>query len=131
MGGRLIPGLLLVLLAGCAPLDGEQGAPVATPLVATATPAPAPAPVEPCGAAAWKAGDHWLTTASRECVTPLADGGRQCTDSNQCEGMCITGPGAPGDEAESVVGICQRVDPHSGCYAEIQGGKRVDRRCVH
>lgn len=65
---------------------------------------------------------------SEMCVTPYADGGKQCTDSSQCEGRCITSAGSMG--SPSVAGTCQKDDRLFGCFSEVLNGKAAGGLCV-
>jgi hypothetical protein len=61
------------------------------------------------------------------CIHAYADAGKQCTDSAQCQGKCVSGgnPGTP-----PVAGQCQADDRLFGCYSEIKGGKSVGAICI-
>lgn len=63
------------------------------------------------------------------CVCATKDGGRDCTDGNQCEGVCILEEGAalqivePGETARGYyVGQCSNFDTIFGCYRIIPSG---------
>lgn len=66
--------------------------------------------------------------ATPACVVPFSDGGRECKDSEECQGMCKAAPnvniGAKGS------GTCQ-ADTHDiyGCYNEIKAGVVVAGMC--
>ena len=62
------------------------------------------------------------------CVTPYADAGQACSDSSECEGMCLY-EGSPDLDAE-VTGSCQRDDNPCGCFGEVVDGKAQVALCV-
>jgi hypothetical protein len=53
----------------------------------------------------------------------LADGGKSCTDGEQCEGACILEKGAKG-------ATCQKYDIQHGCYWRLTNGDRGTMLCV-
>jgi len=61
------------------------------------------------------------------CVRPLADAGKACTDTAQCQGKCVATGNA---DAAPTAGQCQADDRLFGCYAEIKGGKAAYTICV-
>jgi len=73
---------------------------------------------------------------NRACVTPFADAGRSCTDSDQCAGRCLhdyrgsayslRGPPA-GREA---AGRCEADDSTLGCHSEVLNGRIMQPICV-
>lgn len=65
------------------------------------------------------------------CVIPFPDGGKPCTDSSQCQGMCWLRESAlNGDNSGPVVGSCQEDTDTCGCYAEVRNGRSSRGMCV-
>jgi hypothetical protein len=52
------------------------------------------------------------------CDLPTSDAGQPCTDSTQCEGMCLAG-----DTAE--VGACSPTTLNFGCFPIMEGGQQL------
>ena len=67
--------------------------------------------------------------ATPACVVPFSDGGRECKDGGECQGMCKAGPDAAIGAKAS--GTCQ-VDTHDiyGCYNEVKAGVVVAGMCL-
>ncbi|VXB72604.1 conserved exported hypothetical protein [Luteimonas sp. 9C] len=66
--------------------------------------------------------------ATSACVIPYADGGRECKDGAECQGMCRAAPDATiGSNAS---GTCQ-INTHDiyGCYDEVRAGVVVAGMC--
>jgi hypothetical protein len=76
----------------------------------------------------------WCSPGQYSCLTPYRDAGKACTDSSQCEGLCLadlaaictagacTEPKAP-KVGERFVGRCQRDDASCGSFIEIHKGR--------
>ena len=64
------------------------------------------------------------------CEYRYVDGGKKCTDSNQCEGKCLSRT-LNADSDEAVVGQCQRVYPDPGCSIEVIDGRTHEMICIH
>ena len=114
----------VLALAGCHGDPPADSMPDAPRDVASVMPAP--------DAAACKAQGGMLDRRGRAqtlmCVHPYPDAGRQCTDTQQCTGKCVT---APDDGPDGqIVGTCQADDALFGCFAEVVGGKAVRAMCV-
>jgi putative hemolysin len=60
------------------------------------------------------------------CVKPFADAGKACTDTSQCQGMCVS----RGTDTAATAGQCQTDNRLFGCYSQIKGGKAVNTICV-
>lgn len=66
------------------------------------------------------------------CVTPYADAGKKCRDSEECLGRCL------GDDAETdyeaapgeMTGLCEADDSPFGCNGEINDGNYGGFICV-
>ena len=52
-----------------------------------------------------------------QCNLPTSDGGKICTDSNQCESVCI------GEDESSINGKCADFQIVVGCHARIEHGQ--------
>jgi hypothetical protein len=75
--------------------------------------------------------------APQACVARYSDAGRQCTDSSQCDGLCLTEaseapfsfsdsktPNFPA-EGSKVVGRCQTSSFHCGSIQQVESGKAL------
>jgi hypothetical protein len=62
------------------------------------------------------------------CVVPFADAGRSCSDSSECEGLCLVEEGnwEPG---ALVVGACQEDSNPCWCASEVKQGKIEGGEC--
>ncbi len=110
----------LVLVAGCAPGTMPPllvpGAPTAVP----ATPPPAGQPVasaEECLALGGTWGPQGMLQLDM-CDLPTTDAGQPCTDSSQCEGMCLAGE-------TPEVGACSPTTLNFGCFPIMAGGQQL------
>lgn len=66
-------------------------------------------------------GGHWecrddVTQSDCRCAPALPDGGQPCTDSGQCEGLCLHTGGRCELDA---TGMCQAHDERHGCYEHL------------
>ena len=112
----------LVLVAGCAPgtLPPVLVPGAATPVTGPATPPPASQPVaseEECLALGGTWGPQGMLQLDM-CDLPASDAGQPCTDSTQCEGMCLAG-----DTLE--VGACSPTTLNFGCFPIMEGGQQM------
>jgi hypothetical protein len=68
---------------------------------------------------------------SLQCVVSYSDGGKRCTDGDQCEGSCripdVTNAPRAGAAA---VGQCQPTSSGFGCYTTVEDGKTEATICV-
>lgn len=64
------------------------------------------------------------------CVRPMADAGRMCTDSSQCEARCLyTGDDVPAPDVP-VTGQCAETDFRFGCQAIVEDGRTAGTICI-
>ena len=78
------------------------------------------------------AGGSWEARgllAKAQCFLETSDKGKQCSDSSECEGICVAPPNSkPGD---SVTGTCAASTQRLGtCLAEVRQGKAGFALCV-
>ncbi|MBX7540233.1 hypothetical protein [Qipengyuania sphaerica] len=64
------------------------------------------------------------------CVMPYADGGKACTDGDECEGRCIAEGRVGTPPGETITGICQRDDHLFGCFGIVEDGRIEAGLCV-
>jgi hypothetical protein len=105
---------------------------------------PIPAPSAPAAASVtnqvdcFRAGgkwEKWCRPNEYQCLMPYRDAGKACTDSSQCEGLCLVDtvsvceagkgcidPVIP-QTGQPFVGICQRDDASCGSFIEIHKGR--------
>ncbi|BCW87681.1 hypothetical protein sos41_08110 [Alphaproteobacteria bacterium SO-S41] len=89
-----------------------------------ADPPPA-APVDPVAACAAEGGviEHVPPSGIEVCVVTYKDGGKACTDGDECEGDCLTTEQTPVPGADGLVhGMCTEKGGLSGCFAQITKG---------
>jgi hypothetical protein len=55
------------------------------------------------------------------CMPMTSDAGQTCTDSGQCEGVCVA------EGVQSLSGACSRTQFLSGCVVEMAGGEPLER----
>lgn len=68
---------------------------------------------------------------SLQCVVSYADGGKRCTDGDQCEGSCRIPDVANAPAAgAAAVGQCQPTSSGFGCYTTVEDGKAEATICV-
>lgn len=68
---------------------------------------------------------------SMQCVVPYADGGRRCTDSDQCSGQCrIANEAARSAAGARVIGRCQTDSDPFGCHTTVENGRAQVTICV-
>ena len=133
---RLLIATAALLAAACQPMPaGDSGQ-------ADLAGAPAPATQEPAGqtpadaaASCAARGGKMLPQGrmqSLQCVVTYADGGKRCTDGDDCQsGACriedIAPAPRPGSDA---VGQCQPTSSRFGCYTTVENGKAEATICV-
>ncbi|TNE56597.1 MAG: hypothetical protein EP340_11400 [Alphaproteobacteria bacterium] len=75
------------------------------------------------------------------CVIPFEDAGKACTDSSECQGICMVDAdgGTPDNPSEykramsgegPIVGSCEPDDKTFGCFGEVINGKIASAICV-
>lgn len=114
--------MILAALVACAPPPAPGGAPV---------PSPVESPHQLNAAQCQAAGGAMRPVCMMgtvQCVVRYADAGRQCRDSDDCQGACraeTMGPaGAP------AVGRCQADSDPCGCFANVEDGRIDAALCV-
>lgn len=126
---RLLILTAALLAAACQPMPADAGKTdlAQTPPAATQTPADAAAACAARGGKMLPQG----RMQSLQCVVTYADGGKRCTDGDDCQGDCriddVTNAPRGG---EAAVGQCQAVSGRFGCYTTIEGGKAEATICV-
>lgn len=63
------------------------------------------------------------------CVRPYRDGGRICSDDDQCAGGCLYDGAAVAADG-TTTGLCRKDDDPCGCVEHVVGGKRANGICV-
>ncbi len=110
---RILPLLVLLLLTACAPVSAPSSPPVAPP-----TPPPSSAGPDDVACAARGGTIRPVCRMQRPaCVIAYADGGKACTDGEQCEGRCVV---LTEDAAKG--GVCEADSDPCGCTTELIGG---------
>lgn len=64
------------------------------------------------------------------CNLKYSDGGKECLDSSECEGECLTRAYLREPTPEFVVGTCQPHHHIFGCYSHVTNGKPTFSICV-
>ena len=68
---------------------------------------------------------------TERCVITYADGGKRCTDGDDCLGDCrIDDVGSVPDAAATAAGRCQVNSSRFGCYATVENGRAEATICV-
>ena len=62
------------------------------------------------------------------CTKSYSDANMSCTDSNQCQGRCLSETGE--NEQTGVIGKCQATDNPFGCFTEVKNGRTEFGLCV-
>lgn len=123
--------LTAMLVAACQPMPAEGGK---TEFASAA----------PVGQAAQTPADEGAACAARggkmlpqgrmqtmQCVVSYSDGGKRCTDGDQCEGSCRIPDVANAPHAgAAAVGQCQPTSSRFGCYTTVEDGKAEATICV-
>lgn len=124
--------LAALFAAACQPMPAEGG----KADLAQAAPAAGSAAQTPADAASACAarGGKMLPQGrmqSLQCVISYADGGKRCTDGDQCEGSCrIPDVAAAPAAGAAAVGQCQPTSSSFGCYTTVEDGKAEATICV-
>ena len=73
-----------------------------------------------------KNGGHWSIGVGDigRCIYDTNDGGKVCTDSSQCEGMCLA------DSENAKEGRCTEHNLTLGCLNKVENGKVQGTICV-
>jgi hypothetical protein len=134
---RRVAILMVLILTGCDSNTQQGSQTVGTPTAEAVKPSlfsdyRSPSECEKAGGT-WKA---WCVPNTASCAMPWPDGGKQCSDSSECESrMCMVDLEVncePGEECidppvlpktgDRAMGICKREDLSCGSYIEIKGG---------
>lgn len=114
--------ILLLALTACTPVAGP----------APSSPTPVALAADP---AACKAAGGGIRPVCRmqqaACVIAYKDAGKACTDSDQCQGRCVTGDEGDAPVAGSAtIGLCEADSDPCGCSTEVIGGKAASTLCI-
>ena len=124
--------LAALFAAACQPMPAANGGTQtaeAAP-VAAQTPAPATDDATACAARGGKMLPQGRMQTLR-CVVSYADGGRRCTDGDQCAGDCrVEDAGAAPRAGQAVVGQCQANNTRFGCFTTVEDGKAEATLCI-
>ncbi|MDO9586720.1 MAG: hypothetical protein Q7J13_02190 [Brevundimonas sp.] len=125
---RLVMIAAVLLVAACQPVPekGDYGF--------GNEPAPVAVPESPAAADCLARGGRMQPVGrlqTMQCVTPYADAGKRCTDSDQCAGECRT-PDVTVRPAQgaAAVGQCQADSNRFGCFTRVEDGKAEATLCV-
>ena len=119
-----------LMISACQPMSAAKSSEIASNTTSiTQTPAPGTA------AAACDARGGKMLPQGRmqtlQCVVSYADGGRRCTDGDDCQGDCrIEETEGTPSSGTPVVGRCQANSTRFGCYTTVEDGKAADTLCV-
>lgn len=122
--------LAALFAAACQPMPAEGGK---TDLAQVPAEAAAQTPADAASACAARGGKMLPQgrMQSLQCVVSYSDGGKRCTDGDQCEGSCripdVSNAPAAGAAA---VGQCQPTSSGFGCYTTVEDGKAEATICV-
>ena len=78
-------------------------------------------------------GGEMLPSGMRQrplCVTPYSDGGKTCTDSTDCEGLCTTDDDRWPRGADIKGPVCEFTDSPFGCRSEVENGVADFALCI-
>jgi len=117
---------------------------VAAMIVSACSPATQEGPSEPAPAASLTAsaeeaacaakGGEWRPVCRMQqpaCVVKFADGGKECSDSDDCAGQCLARSAAGFvPEGRAVTGVCAVNDDPCGCKQTVEGGKATVAICI-
>lgn len=68
-----------------------------------------------------------------KCIVPYPDAGRDCTDSQQCQGGCFAvfeGVKGLPKSGTSAIGKCKADNNPFGCYTRVDRGRVGDSVCI-
>lgn len=120
-----------LLVAACQPMPEEGGK---TDLAQAAPAAQAAqTPADEASACAARGGKMLPQgrMQSLQCVVSYSDGGKRCTDGDQCEGSCRIPDVSNAPRAgAAAVGQCQPTSSSFGCYTTVEDGKAEATICV-
>ena len=67
---------------------------------------------------------------AENCIQTYADAGKACSDTSDCQGLCmVTGEFVDMDSATNT-GQCQVTDSPFGCYQTVENGRATPALCV-
>ena len=122
--------LAALLAAACQPMPVEGGK---TDLAQASGAEAVQTPADEASACAARGGKMLPQgrMPSLQCVISYSDGGKRCTDGDQCQGSCripdVTNAPRAGAAA---VGQCQPTSSGFGCYTTVEDGKAEATICV-
>ena len=61
---------------------------------------------------------------SPECVISTKDAGKECSNTEDCEGYCVV-PKENLGQAKELSGVCSKSYPLLGCITYLQDGKKI------
>jgi len=68
------------------------------------------------------------------CVQLFSDGGKPCSSSSECHGLCVIRTGYPGEDppkaGQPAEGRCELDDDRCGCWIRIEDGIAQKELCV-
>jgi hypothetical protein len=102
--------------------------PFALPLLLAACTQPAQRPAEPASpvaseSACLQRGGQWTQLGRapvKQCLLRTADAGKACSDSEQCEGLCLAPQGSA--DGATVAGACSADTNRFGCQQRMADG---------
>ncbi|RZJ96375.1 MAG: hypothetical protein EON88_07915 [Brevundimonas sp.] len=129
---RLLLAASLLLATACTPMPGAQ-APAAPDQAPSTETAQAPATQTPDAAACAARGGEIRRVGrmqSEQCVILYSDGGKACTDGDQCQGDCRVEGNTPIKDRDNAAGVCTADSNRFGCFTTIEDGKAGATLCV-
>ena len=124
MAFRSISAFLIVLAIGATACAQSKAAPKPPPAPA----ATAEVDAQACAAQGGVVRKVCMRGIPR-CVVPYSDAGKQCRDSDECQGRCLI-DGKAGQVGAPAVGYCQKEDDPCGCFTTVEDGKISSGLCV-
>jgi hypothetical protein len=125
MRRMVITVLILALICGLAAC-GEAATPIPGP---TSSPAGTPSVRQlECE----RQGGEWLAHGFDQrfmCNLPASDAGQPCSDSDQCDGLCLAPPDIEPRTSGEVPGQCSPRQINFGCYNLVEDG-RLAMACI-
>lgn len=73
-------------------------------------------------------GGRWevLGFSGPGCNLPSSDGGKSCTDSKDCEGLCLADKDEIDAQGDELTGVCSQWQSHFGCYMILEKRRDVE-----
>lgn len=124
----LILSFVALLAAGCAPAAQPSQGTSAGPGAQVSSNGPRIPDAKTCAAQGGTVRPVCLM-GNLACVITYADGGKTCTDKDDCLGQCRF-EGKPLPPGATAKGVCQRNSDPCGCYSEVIKGKVQPGLCV-